>query len=85
MGSYRCGWGHPASPCPMLQPGAELQLRSTPRTWGCNAFQWHRGFSSLPCPPCYLQLLVQRLLVHRRVGAAEISHLAMPEVWKENG
>lgn len=29
--------GHPASPCPAFQLAAGLQLRSTPRTQGCNA------------------------------------------------
>lgn len=80
MGSYYRGWGGPAFPCPTFQPGAGLQLRSPPKDIGVQCPSGSSGFSLRPpCPPCYLWLLVQRLLVHRRVGAAEISRLATPE------
>lgn len=72
--------GGPSLPLPHISARCWAPAQEPPKDIGVQCPSGSSGFSLRPpCPPRYLWLLVQRLLVHRRVGAAEISRLTTPE------
>lgn len=80
MGVLLLWMGGPSLPLPHISARCWAPAQEPPKDVGVQCLSGSSGFSPRPPrPPGHLWLLVQRLLVHRRVRAAEISLLTTPE------